>query len=66
VNDERILAAVESRRVAAIAMHRFVHHHPELSHAEHECARHITGVLEAAGLEVERGIAGMETAFRAR
>lgn len=65
MNDERILAAVESRRATAIATHRFVHDHPELSHAEHECARHITGVLEAAGLEVERGIAGMETAFRA-
>jgi metal-dependent amidase/aminoacylase/carboxypeptidase family protein len=65
VNDERILAAVESKRKSALATHRFVHEHAELSHAEHECARHITGVLEAAGLEVERGIAGMETAFRA-
>jgi metal-dependent amidase/aminoacylase/carboxypeptidase family protein len=65
VNDERILAAVESKRAAALATHRFVHAHPELSHAEHECARYITDVLEAGGLEVERGVAGMETAFRA-
>jgi metal-dependent amidase/aminoacylase/carboxypeptidase family protein len=56
---------VESRRPAALATHRFVHAHPELSHAEHECARHITDVLEGGGLEVERGMAGLETAFRA-
>jgi metal-dependent amidase/aminoacylase/carboxypeptidase family protein len=42
-----------------------VHEHPELSHAEHRCARHITEVLAAAGLQVERGIVGMETAFKA-
>jgi metal-dependent amidase/aminoacylase/carboxypeptidase family protein len=65
MNDEQILAAVESKRGAALATHRFVHEHPELSHAEHECARHIADVLEAAGLEVDRGIAGMETAFKA-
>jgi metal-dependent amidase/aminoacylase/carboxypeptidase family protein len=65
VNDQRILEAVESKRAAALATHRFVHEHPELSHEEHECARHITNVLEAAGLEVERGIAGMATAFKA-
>ena len=65
MNDERILVAVESKRAAALAMHRFVHEHAELSHEEHECARHIVEVLEQAGLEVERGIAGMETAFSA-
>lgn len=65
MNDDRILEAVESKRAAALATHRFVHEHPELSHEEHECARHITNVLEAAGLEVERGIAGMATAFKA-
>ena len=65
MNDERILMAVESKRAAALATHRFVHEHAELSHEEHECARHIAEVLERAGLEVEREIAGMETAFSA-
>jgi len=65
VNDERVLAAVESKRGAALATHRFVHEHPELSHAEYECARHITSTLESAGLDVDRGTAGMETAFTA-
>ena len=65
MNDERILAAVESKRAAALGTHRFVHEHPELSHEEHECSRHLADMLEQAGLEVDRGVAGMETAFRA-
>ncbi len=65
MNDDRILSAVDSKRDVALATHRFVHEHPELSHAEHECAGYICDVLETAGLEVERGVAGMETAFRA-
>jgi metal-dependent amidase/aminoacylase/carboxypeptidase family protein len=65
VNDAAILAAVDSKRDAALATHRFVHEHPELSHEEHECARYLCDMLEKAGLEVERGIAGIETAFRA-
>jgi metal-dependent amidase/aminoacylase/carboxypeptidase family protein len=65
VDDQRILGAVESKREAALAVHRFVHAHPELSHAEHECARYLCDLLEEAGLDVERGIAGMDTAFRA-
>jgi metal-dependent amidase/aminoacylase/carboxypeptidase family protein len=65
VDDQRILAAVDSKRDAALAAHRFVHEHPELSHEEHECSHYLCDVLEGAGLEVERGIAGMETAFQA-
>ena len=44
---------------------RFVHDHPELGHEEHECSRYLCDTLAAAGLEVERGVAGMDTAFRA-
>lgn len=65
MNDGQILAAVDSKRDAALAAHRFVHEHPELAHEERECARYLCGVLEEAGLEVERGVAGMDTAFRA-
>jgi metal-dependent amidase/aminoacylase/carboxypeptidase family protein len=65
MNDERILAAVESKRAEALGTHRFVHEHAELSHQEYECARHIVDMLEQAGLEVDRGVAGMKTAFRA-
>lgn len=65
MNDERILAAVESRRDIALATHRFVHQHPELAHEEHECSRYLADLLEDAGFEIERGVAGMSTAFRA-
>jgi hypothetical protein len=65
VNDERILAAVESKRDIALTTHRFVHQHPGLAHQERECSRYLADLLEGAGFEVERGIAGMPTAFRA-
>ena len=65
MDDQRILAVIESKREAALAAHRFVHEHPELSHEERDCSRYLCDVLEDAGLEVERGVAGMETAFRA-
>ena len=65
MNDNQILAAVESKREAALAAHRFVHEHPELAHEEHECARYLTDVLEGAGLDVERGTSGMASAFEA-
>ena len=42
-----------------------MHEHPELSHEERECARYLCDALEEGGLEVERGVAGMSTAFRA-
>ena len=65
MNDASILAAVESKRDVALATHRFVHEHAELSHEERECVRYLCDVLEEAGLAVERGVAGMPTAFRA-
>jgi len=65
MNDERIVAAVESKREIALTTHRFVHEHPELAHEEHECSGHLGDLLASAGFEVERGIAGMSTAFRA-
>src|SRR5205823_3026798 len=43
---------------------RFVHEHPELGHEEHECARYLSETFAGAGLEVERGVGGMQTAFR--
>src|SRR5512141_3437830 len=65
LENEQILSAVESKRDAALATHRFVHEHPELAHEERECARYLCDVLDEVGLEVERGVAGMGSAFRA-
>jgi len=60
-----VLAAV-ARQVDRIReTMRFVHDHPELGHEERECSTYLCETLAAGGLEVERGVAGMETAFRA-
>jgi metal-dependent amidase/aminoacylase/carboxypeptidase family protein len=65
IASEDILAAVGHQTEAMRASMRFVHDHPELGHAEHECSRHLCETLDAAGLDVKRGVGGMETAFRA-
>jgi metal-dependent amidase/aminoacylase/carboxypeptidase family protein len=42
-----------------------LHAHPEHAFAEHRAAALLTGEPEKAGFEVERGVAGMPTAFTA-
>lgn len=64
--DERLLAAVAARRPQIEAAIEFVHAHPELAHEERECSRFLAGQLEEAGYDVELGVAGLPTAFRAR
>ena len=65
LRDAEVRAAVADQRDRAAAVVRFVHDHPELAHAEHACAAHLVAQLRDAGCEVQEGIAGMETAFRA-
>lgn len=52
-----------SERVVALS--RAIHAAPELSFEETEAAAAITGMLEEAGFDVERGTAGLPTAFTA-
>src|SRR5579862_6646812 len=63
--DAEIIAAVAAQRGAIADTIAFVHAHPELAHEEHQSAAHLAGRLREAGLQVEPGIAGLETAFRA-
>jgi metal-dependent amidase/aminoacylase/carboxypeptidase family protein len=65
IDREAVLAAIARQTDAILATMHFVHEHPELGHEEHECSRHLCEALAAAGLEVERGVGGVETAFRA-
>ncbi len=65
IDREHILAAIARQTDAIRTTMQFVHDHPELGHAEYECSRYLCDTLAAAGLEVERRIGGMETAFRA-
>jgi metal-dependent amidase/aminoacylase/carboxypeptidase family protein len=60
-----VLEAVAAQTAVISEVSRFVHDHPELGHEEHECSRYLCDTLAAAGLDVERGVAGMATAFRA-
>ena len=62
---QTVLDAVAAQTGAISKVSRFVHEHPELGHEEHECSGYLCDLLASAGLQVERGVAGMETAFRA-
>ncbi|MGH3018037.1 MAG: M20/M25/M40 family metallo-hydrolase [Gaiellaceae bacterium] len=60
-----VLDAVAAQTGAISEVSRFIQDHPELGHEEHECSRYLCETLAAAGLDVERGVASMDTAFRA-
>jgi amidohydrolase len=49
-----------------IALSRDIHGHPELAYQERHAVGAITAFLERAGHRTERGVGGLETAFRAR
>src|SRR5205085_9587419 len=42
------------------------HENPELRFAEHRASRWISDAASLPGVEIERGVAGLDTAFRAR
>ena len=57
--------AIEAQRASLVALSHFVHAHPELGYEEFESAEAVAQGAERLGMRVERGIAGLETAFRA-
>ena len=65
IDRQEVLASIARQTDAIQATMNFVHAHPELGHEEHECSRYLCDTLAAGGLEVELGVGGMETAFRA-
>ncbi len=68
--DERATSLIDARidrehdELAKLA--RAIHAKPELRFEEHEAAHAIVTYLEHAGFDVERNVAAMPTAFRAR
>jgi len=62
---DEVLAAVDARAGLLGEVMRFVHEHPELGHEEHECSRHLGQTLREVGFDVDAGVGGMPTAFRA-
>ncbi|MCI0156465.1 M20/M25/M40 family metallo-hydrolase [Leifsonia shinshuensis] len=65
LSDDEVLKAVDRQAPTMAAVIDELHGNPELAHQEAFAAATITGLLEAAGATVVRGIAGMPTAFRA-
>jgi amidohydrolase len=60
-----LLAAVEAGAAEATALARWMGAHPELSLEERETSARYVAYLAARGFRIERGVADMETAFRA-
>src|SRR6056300_657366 len=60
------LQEVESRHKNTQVMIDKVFSFAELGFQEYESSAYITGILEAAGFEIERGISGIPTAWMAR
>lgn len=60
---ERVIADVDARREALIHMADTIHAHPEIAFEERASAALLSGALEENGFDVQRGAAGLETAF---
>jgi len=58
--------AVDSVTNELVELSREIQSHPETAYEEFQAASWITDVLERHGFEVQRGLAGVETAFVAR
>lgn len=64
-DDDALLGAVDRQDPLIRDTIGFIHDHPELPHAEVECAAYLVDRLRGLGLDVEPGLAGMDTGFRA-
>jgi len=61
----RIIAELDSRRDELFNLSRLIHDNPELGFHEFKACGWLTEILEKNGFTVERGVYGLETAFRA-
>jgi aminobenzoyl-glutamate utilization protein B len=62
---QQAIAAVEARQVLTQQMVDQIFSYAELGFQEHETARYVTEVLEKNGFRIERGVAGIPTAWMA-
>ncbi len=63
---DRLTAEVEARSALLVDASHQIHEHPETNYQERFAHDLLTGVLEDAGLPVDRSAFGLETAFVAR
>lgn len=62
---EQLFQKIEDQKEKLWEMADFIFDHPEYEGKEYQAAELLTNYLEKNGFQVERGIAGYETAFRA-
>lgn len=60
---DRLTREVDRRADVLLEISHSIHEHPELGYEEHHAHDLLAGVLEDEGFDVERGAAGMDTAF---
>ncbi|MCY4555121.1 MAG: amidohydrolase [Chloroflexi bacterium] len=58
-------STIEASKAELFDLSKDVHAHPELNYQEYYSSNALAGFLEKHNLQVERGIGGVETAFRA-
>ena len=60
---QRVIAQVDTWRDELVRIADTIHAHPEIAFEEFESAALLSGTLEENGFAVERGVAGLQTAF---
>ena len=60
---DRVEAAVDAMHDVLVRIADTIHAHPEVAFEETESAALLSGMLENHGFQVERGVAGLDTAF---
>jgi metal-dependent amidase/aminoacylase/carboxypeptidase family protein len=61
----RIIADAEANRDELCGLSRRIHDNPELGFHEFKAAEWLTAILQKNGFALERGVYGLDTAFRA-
>lgn len=61
---DKIIAAVDEAHDELVSISLDIHSHPELNYEEYHASALLADTLERHGFEVERGVGGVETAFR--
>jgi amidohydrolase len=61
---QTVTRAIDTNREELVDISLDIHAHPELNFQERHAAKLLADTLEAHGFEVERGVGGVETAFR--
>lgn len=60
-----VASDVDRLKDKLIEISQTIHANPEIAFEEHESMALLSGLVEEAGFSVERGVAGMDTAFKA-